>query len=99
MRDVVNNIEKRCASALLDAWRRDDSALMSELADFASLETRELHVSDPGRSERLELLSAIAVTLRRASLSARKEEADPYVRLLVHLAKPDHPGRGPAHSN
>ena len=98
MQDFVN-VDKQCASALLDAWRRNDSALMSEFAALANLGINEFHGTDTGDAERLELLGAIAVELHRASSLSRKQEADPYVRLLVHLARPDTPGRLPAHLN
>lgn len=98
MRESLN-VDKQCASALLDAWHRDDSALMSEFAALADPGMKECHVTDPAESERLELLGAIAVELHRACSLSKKKEADPYVRLLVHLANPTGAGRRPSHLN
>lgn len=98
MQDFVN-VDKQCASALLEAWRRNDSALMSEFAALANLGINEFHATDSADAERLELLGAIAVELQRASSLSRKEEADPYVRLLIHLARPEKTGRCLARTN
>ncbi len=87
MKDSVN-VDEQCAKALLDAWRSNDSALMGELAALARLGMKEFYVTDPAESERLELLGAIAIELHRASSIERKHEADPYVRLLLHLVNP-----------
>lgn len=98
MQDFVN-VDKQCANALLEAWRRNDSALMSEFAALANLGINEFHATDPADAERLELLGAIAVELHKASSLSKKEEADPYVRLLIHLAQPDKPRSRHAHTN
>jgi hypothetical protein len=83
------HIDQQCASALLEAWCRDDFAQIGELAAQSRYWVNEFFATDPGESERLELVGAIANALHRAALAAQKEGVDPYVRLLLHLANPD----------
>lgn len=98
MRDSVN-VDKTCASALLDAWARNDSDLMGELAALAHQKVNERYVNDPAESERLELLGAIAVELHRACSLEKRQEAAPYVRLLFNLVSPARPAARSAHAN
>ncbi len=91
MQDSVN-VDRQCASALLDAWCRNDAVRMSELADRANIGMKTLFATNPAESERLELLSAIAVELHKACALSKRAAADPYVRLLIRMALPDRRG-------
>lgn len=90
-----NNVDTRCASALLDAWCRNDSAQMRELAAAATTGMERFYASNPAESERMELIGAIATELHRTSAQEKRQDADPYVRLLLRLVNADRR----AHSN
>jgi hypothetical protein len=77
-----------CASALLDAYCRNDARQIAEIAAEV-LTIGALDSSDFAESERLELLRGIAVEVHRASSLSRTRHLDPYVKLLLHLAHPE----------
>ena len=93
------NVDRKCASALLDAWRRSDSALMTEVAAMANVGMKEFYLSNPAESERMELLGAIALELSRACSRTDRQKADPYVRLLVRLVNPEAACHRSVHAN
>jgi len=61
---------------------------MGEIAVEAQLMST-FYAANPAESERLEVLGGIALELLRSSTLAHAENLDPYVRLLLHLARPD----------
>ena len=92
------NLSQVCASALLDAYCRNDEPRMSRIA--AEVNTmRAYYAANPAESERLELLGGIAQELYRSSSLARTDDVNPYVRLLLHLAHPDGVGNNLSHLN
>ena len=74
------------ASALLSAYCHDDALQMSAIRTEAR-RMCEFYAGDPAESERLELLSEIALELQ-SSKTGSSEELDPYIGLLIHLAYP-----------
>jgi hypothetical protein len=77
-----------CATALLDAYCKDDAPQMSRIAvEAQAMSTR--HSSDARESECLEVLGGIAAELLRANPGSDAADIDPYVSLLLHLAHPD----------
>ena len=82
------NLSRVCATALLDAYCKNDTPQMSEIAVEAQLMST-FYSTNPAESERLEVLGGIAVELLRSASPERTENLDPYVRLLLHLARPD----------
>lgn len=82
------NLSRVCATALLDAYCKNDAPQMSEIAVEAQLMST-FYATNPAESERLEVLGGIALELLRSSSLAYGENLDPYVRLLLHLARPD----------
>jgi hypothetical protein len=77
-----------CASALLDAYCRNDESQMSKIAAEARM-MGTCHAIEPLESERLELLGGIAIELHGASSHGDTGHLDPFVRLLLHLAHPE----------
>jgi hypothetical protein len=81
------NLSPLCA-ALLDAWGRNNTSQMGEIAaELRMMST--LCAGNAGDSERLELLEGIALELQRSAALEKTADADPYVRLLLHLAHPN----------
>jgi hypothetical protein len=88
MKQESLNLSRNCATALLDAYCRDNGPQMSEIAVEAQLMSA-FYSADAAGSERLEVLGGIAVELHRASTGGHAEHVDPYLRLLLHLARPE----------
>jgi hypothetical protein len=82
------NFSQVCASALLDAYCRNDGPQMSEIAADVRM-MGKVCTTNTAESERLELLSGIAVELHRSSSAGETNDLDAYVRLLLHLAHPE----------
>jgi hypothetical protein len=82
-------LSRVCATALLDAYCKNDAPQMSEIAVEAQLMST-FYATNAAESERLEVLGGIAVELLRSSTPEHADNnLDPYVRLLLHLARPD----------
>jgi hypothetical protein len=92
------NLSQACASALLDAYCRNDAPQMNEIAADAHIMGR-FYATNAAESERLELLCGIAFELHRSASLGKHQDPDPYVKLLLHLAYPDWSGSGLAHRN
>ena len=81
-------LSRVCAVALLDAYCRDDAPQMGEIAVEAQLMSA-YYAFDARESECLEVLGGIAGELLRAFPTTGAENLDTYIRLLMHLARPD----------
>jgi len=82
------SLSRGCAAALLDAYSRNDEPQISEIATEAQLMSA-FGGTDAAESERMEVLASIASALLGASTCDQSEHLDTYVRLLLHLARPD----------
>jgi hypothetical protein len=83
-----SDLSRVCASALLDAYFRNDAPQISEIA--AEMGTiGAFNKSNFAESERLDLLGGIALELHRSSSLGKTQHLDPYIKLLLHLAHPD----------
>lgn len=81
-------ISRTCARALLEAYGRNDTHRMKEIAaEVSTLGT--YYASNFAESERLELLGGIAHEIYRSSAVGKTQELVPYLRLLMHLSTPD----------
>ena len=97
MRQSLSTVQVR-ASALLDAYRRNDEPAVNEIG--AEVRMMCIRYGDnSAESERLELLGVIALELYRSDSRRNKRDLDMYVGLLVHLAHPDCIGSLLAHTN
>jgi hypothetical protein len=83
-----SDLSRVCASALLDAYCRNDAPKMSEIAAEVG-RIGAFYTSNFAESERLELLGGIALELQRSSSLGKTQHLDPYVKLLLHLAHPE----------
>ena len=85
------------AAAILIAWRADNpEVLLRNLT--AAAEDAAAGVRDTGESERLELVGAIASTMRELLESGERPRAEQYLPLLRHLASPPPQARHYAYS-
>jgi hypothetical protein len=75
------------AAAILKAWGSNNLALLHSNLALAAEETL-VPVADTGEGERLEMLGAIAGTMRLLLASGQFHSADRYLPLLRHLASP-----------
>jgi len=75
------------AAAILDAWGSNNLPVLRRRLALAAHEALPV-VCDTGESERLELVGAIAGTLRLLLESGEGSSAEPYLPLLRHLAAP-----------
>jgi hypothetical protein len=83
-----SDLSRVCASALLDAYCRNDVPKLSEIA--AEVGTiGAFYTSNFAESERLELLGGIAIEMHRSASLGKAQHMDPYVKLLLHLAHPE----------
>jgi hypothetical protein len=92
------NPSQVCASALLDAYSRNDAPQMSEIAADARI-MGMFYATSSSESERLELLGGIALEMHRSASLGKAQDLDPYVKLLLNLAYPDWAGSSFAHGN
>jgi hypothetical protein len=76
------------AAAILKAWGSNNLDLLNRNLAAAVEETQGLMADDTGESERLEMLSAIAGTMKRLLASDQIYSAAQYLPLLRHLAFP-----------
>lgn len=75
------------AAAILKAWDSNDMALLRQNLASAAEET-PAPVADTGEGERLEMLGALAATMRILLASDQLYDAAQYLPLLRHLAAP-----------
>lgn len=88
MMPQATDLSRVCASALLDAYCRDDAPQMNEIAS----EVRTIgtfYASDYAEAERLELLGGIAFEMHRSFSLGTTQRLDPYIKLLLHLVNPE----------
>lgn len=81
-------ISRICARALLDAYSRNDTHRMKEIASEVNT-LGAYYASDFAESERLELLGGIAHEIYRSSSVGKIQELAPYLKLLLHLSNSD----------
>lgn len=81
-----SSVSQQLAAALLDAWCTRDPERIQEVAEI--FHGYESQASDPGDSERLELLGCIANELYRAAQFGKSDRIEPFISLLLHLAEP-----------
>jgi hypothetical protein len=86
--EEFSNLSRNCATALLDAYSRSDEPRISQIAVEAQV-ISSFKGTDAAESERMEVLASIASALVRAPNGGHEENVDTYVRLLLHLARPD----------
>ncbi len=91
-------ISRICARDLLDAYGRNDTDRMKEIASEVSA-LGAYYASNFAESERLELLGGIAHEIFRSSSVGKTEDVTPYLRLLSHLSSPNWGESGFAHSD
>lgn len=75
------------AAAILEAWGSNNLALLHRNLASAAEEAL-VAVADTGEGERLEMLGAIAGTMRLLLASDQLSRAAQYLPLLRHLASP-----------
>jgi hypothetical protein len=75
------------AAAILIAWNSDNPAVLHRHLESAT-EDMLAPPPDTGESERLELVGAIATTMRVLLESGERSRAAQYLPLLRHLASP-----------
>lgn len=92
------DLSRICACALLDAWGRNDTGRMKEIASEVSTMS-PFYAADYAESERLELLAGVAREMWRSSLRDGTHDLDPYLRLLSHLSNPAWNESGCSHRN
>lgn len=78
-------VSRICARVLLDAYGRDDTDRMKEIASEVSTLTA-YYASNFAEAERLELLGGIAHEMYRSSSDGKIQETAPYLGLLLHLS-------------
>lgn len=81
-------ISRICARALLDAYGRNDTHRMKEIASEVGT-LGAYYASSFAESERLELLGGIAQEIYRSSSVGKTDELAPYLKLLLHLSNVD----------
>jgi len=75
------------AAAILIAWNTDNPAVLRRHLESAAEDVLN-PTPDTGESERLELVGAIATTMRALLESGERSRAARYLPLLRHLASP-----------
>ena len=91
MIDTQSSNARSQAAAILKAWGSNNLALLHRNL-LSAAEESPARVGDSGESERLEMLSAIALKMRVLLESDQIYSAAQYLPLLRHLAAPP-PGK------